>query len=195
MKTFEQQFWSLGYTRVLGMDEAGRGPLAGPVAVAGVIFDPQKPIPDGINDSKKLSEKKREELFDAIINSALDYKILLVPAKKIDEINILNAVKWGMMQIAKSLNADALITDAVAVNIMNAPQIPLVKGDSRSVSVAAASILAKVARDRYMKELAKKYPEYGFEKHAGYPTKEHFEAIKKYGITKEHRKSYSHTVV
>ena len=190
MLTFEKQFWSLGYSNVLGMDEAGRGPLAGPVCIAGVIFEEGQKIPEGINDSKKLSKATRERLFDEIIQAAKAYEVVFVSASRIDKVNILNAVKEGMRKISKTLNADAILSDAVNFNYPNIHQIALIQGDSRSISIAAASILAKVSRDRKMEELAKKYPQYGFEKHSAYGTKEHIQAIKKFGTCPEHRKTF-----
>lgn len=192
MLSFEHRFWLAGFEKILGMDEAGRGPLAGPVCIAGVVFSPfQKNIPDGINDSKKLTKAQRERLFDAICATALAYKIIFISHKRIDEINILGAVKEGMRKIAQELQPDFVLSDAVAVNIMDIPQLALIGGDSLSVSIAAASILAKVSRDREMDKLAQKYPEYGFEKHAGYGTKTHMDAIAKHGLSPVHRKSFN----
>ena len=190
MQKFEKKFWSIGYQNIVGLDEAGRGPLAGPVCIAGVIFAPGQKIPPGINDSKKLSAAERERLFTEITNTAAHYKITFVSNKKIDQINILNAVKQGMRAIAKNLSADFVLTDAVNINLPNIPQLALTKGDSRSVSIAAASILAKVSRDKKMKKLAIKYPQYQLEKHFGYPTKKHIKAIAKYGYSDIHRKTF-----
>jgi len=187
---FEHHFYKAGYNSIIGIDEAGRGPLAGPLCVAGVMFKANQVIPEGINDSKKISAKKRQELYNQIIKSAEKYKVVLITPKRIDEINILNAVKEGMRKVAKSLEPDFVLTDAVNINYPNVPQLALIKGDSQSISIAAASILAKVTRDNEMMKYAKKYPKYGFEKHMGYGTKIHIEAIKTHGYLNIHRKSF-----
>ncbi len=177
---------------VAGIDEAGRGPLAGPVVCACVILPlTSENIIDGINDSKKLSEKKRELLFDKIIEKAISYSIVEVDEKTIDEINILNATKLGMKKALESLKVtpDIVLIDAVKVDT-NLPQENIIKGDAKSYNIAAASILAKVYRDRLMVEMSKKYPEYGFEKHKGYGTKVHVEALKKYGKCEIHRNTF-----
>ncbi len=176
------QFLS-GHSRILGVDEAGRGPMAGPLVVAGVIIDKMFDV-KGINDSKKLSEKKRELLYDEIINSCLDYKIKFIDPKDIDKYNIYQATKLAMEEIIDTLEDkhDFVLIDAMKVNYDNDKHLSIIKGDTKSVSIAAASILAKVARDRYMIELSKKYPNYLFEKHKGYQTKAHKEIIQKYGI-------------
>ena len=157
-----------------GVDEAGRGPLCGPVVVAACILDPEKPV-YGINDSKKLTEKKREALFDEILDKALAYKIVFVGPEIIDRDNILNATMSGMKQAAEGLDI---------------PAQPVVKGDATSASIGAASILAKVSRDRYMMELDKQYPQYQLAKHKGYPTKLHYELIEQYGIQPFYRRSF-----
>ena len=180
------------YGLVCGVDEAGRGPLAGPVCVAAVILDPKNPL-DGINDSKKLTEKKREALYPQIIETAIAYKIVLVDAKTIDEINILQATMMGMRQAVEGLSPApqlALIDGNRCPEGLKIPARAVVKGDATSASIAAASILAKVTRDRYMTELGKQYPQYQFEKHKGYPTKLHYELIEKYGIQDFYRKSF-----
>ena len=174
-----------------GVDEAGRGPLAGPVVAAAVIL-PDDVIIDGINDSKKLSEKKREMLYDEICQKAVAYSIASVDEKEIDKINILQATFEAMRECVAGL----LVTPSyVLVDGNRSPQIDIdhetvVKGDAKSMSVAAASILAKVTRDRYMKKMAEKYPGYGFEKHKGYGTKAHYDAISELGICPIHRKSF-----
>ena len=177
---------------IAGIDEAGRGPLAGPVVCACVIMpmDEDKII-DGINDSKKLSEKKREELYAKIINTALDYSIIEIDEKTIDRINILNATKLGMKKALNSLKLkpDIVLIDAVKLDI-TLPQENIVKGDAKSYNIASASILAKVYRDRLMKNLSLKYPEYNFAKHKGYGTKEHIEKLKLYGKCEIHRDSF-----
>ena len=193
MFEFEKQFIEKGYKYIAGVDEAGRGPLAGPVCVASVIMplDEDKII-DGINDSKKLTEKKRDELFDKIINTAISYNIQFVDEKVIDEINILNATKKGMSFCINNLSTkpDVVLVDAVKGLETDIECVSIIKGDAKSYSIAAASILAKVSRDRLMLDYDKKYPEYGFAKHKGYGTKAHIEALKKYGKCEIHRESF-----
>ena len=190
MLDYENKYYDNGMVLVAGVDEAGRGPLAGPVCVASVIM-PQNPIIEEINDSKKLSEKKREKLYEEIINTAISYKIELIDNKTIDEINILNATKLGMKRCLENMEIvpEIAIIDAVKVDT-TIPTDSVVKGDALSYNVAAASILAKVTRDRLMIELDSKYPEYNFKKHKGYGTKEHIEALKKYGKCEIHRDSF-----
>ena len=174
------------------IDEAGRGPLAGPVVCACVIMplDEDKII-EGINDSKKLSAKKRDVLYDKIIEKAISYKIVEVDHKTIDEINILQSTRKGMKEAVEGLNItpDIVLIDAVNIDTC-LPQESIIKGDTLSYNIAAASILAKVYRDRLMEKLDKKYPEYGFKKHKGYGTKSHIEALKKYGKSEIHRDSF-----
>ena len=180
------------YGVVAGIDEAGRGPLAGPVVCACVIMPLRKDkIIDGINDSKKLSPKKREILFDKIINTALAYSIVEIDEKTIDKINILEATKLGMKKALEELNLspDIVLIDAVKLGSKYKEEA-IIHGDSLSYNIAAASILAKVYRDRKMVELASVYPEYHFEKHKGYGTKEHIELLKKYGKCEIHRDSF-----
>lgn len=175
-----------------GVDEAGRGPLCGPVCVAAVILDPQAPI-EGINDSKKLSEKKRELLFEEICQKALAYKIVFVGPDIIDRDNILNATMGGMRQAVEELELVpnlALIDGNKIPAGLSVPARAVVKGDGTSASVAAASILAKVSRDRYMLELDKEYPQYGLAQHKGYGTKLHYERIAQYGIQPFYRRSF-----
>lgn len=176
---------------VCGVDEAGRGPLAGPVCAAAVIM-PYGIIIDGVNDSKKLTEKKRELLFDTIKEKSLCYGIAFSDEKEIDEVNILNATFLAMKRAVKSLKIqpDLILVDGNRLPDFDIPAKTIVKGDSLSHSIACASILAKVTRDRLMKELSKKYPEYGFEKHKGYGTKAHYEAIKANGICEIHRRTF-----
>ena len=188
---YENEARNNGYHVVCGVDEAGRGPLAGPVFSAAVIL-PQNLMIDGLNDSKKLSEKKREILYDKIKNLALTYAVAFATEHEIDEINILNATFLAMKRAVAKLN---LKPDIVLVDGNKSPELEIstqtiVKGDSLSASIAAASILAKVERDRLMKNLSKKYPEYNFEKHKGYGTKMHIDLIKKYGPCEIHRKSF-----
>ncbi len=181
-----------GYTAVCGVDEAGRGPLAGPVCAAAVILDPNVDIP-GINDSKKLSEKKREALFDIITEKAVAYGIAFASVEEIEEHNILNATYLAMNRAVEMLDGKA---DFALIDGNRVPTgIPIecqtvVKGDAKSMSVAAASILAKVTRDRLLLEYGEKYPQYGFAKHKGYGTAEHMDAIRRYGITEVHRPSF-----
>ncbi len=190
MFEYENKYKDLGL--VAGIDEAGRGPLAGPVAVACVIMplDSDKII-EGINDSKKLTEKKRNLLFEEIKKVAIDYKIVLIDERTIDEINILNATKLGMKNALNGLKNKpyCVLVDAVKIDT-DIVQENIIHGDALSYNIAAASILAKVTRDRLMEEYAKKYPEYFFEKHKGYGTKLHIEMLKKYGKCEIHRDSF-----
>lgn len=188
---FDAEVWAK-HGPFAGVDEAGRGPLCGPVSVAACILDPNNPIV-GINDSKKLSEKKRELLFDEIVEKALAYQIVFVDAQTIDEKNILWATMGGMQQAAETLS---FLPNFVLVDGNRCPpdlQLPcefLIKGDAKSASIAAASILAKVSRDREMKRLDALYPQYGLAKHKGYPTKAHYEAIAENGIQDFYRRSF-----
>lgn len=188
---YEKEYQQKGYKMIAGCDEAGRGPLAGPVVVASVIM-PIDDLIDGVDDSKKLTEKKRDELFDKIIEKAIDYKISIVGEKVIDEINILQATKQGMEECINGLKIkpDFALIDAVKGLNLVCEFLPLIKGDYLSYSIGCASILAKVTRDRLMVEMAQIYPEYSFEKHKGYGTKAHIEAIKKYGKCPIHRDTF-----
>ena len=190
MLDYEKKYYDKGIVLVAGVDEAGRGPLAGPVCVASVIM-PQDNIIEEINDSKKLSEKKREKLYDQIINTAICYHIELIDNKIIDDINILNATKLGMKKCIENLEIvpEIAIIDAVKIET-NIPTDSVISGDALSYNVAAASILAKVTRDRLMVELDSQYPEYNFKQHKGYGTKAHIEALKKYGKCPIHRDSF-----
>lgn len=183
----EENLW-LEYSSILGMDEAGRGPICGPLVVAGVIFEPGY-TNEIINDSKKLSEKKREALFDQILKDAKAYWIEFVFERQIDEENIYRATQNRMDRIAKQAKAQYVLTDAMPLNSCSNFEA-IVKGDQKSISIAAASILAKVSRDRYMKVLDHFYPQYGLAKHKGYPTKAHLEAIAEYGVQDFYRRSY-----
>lgn len=187
---YEKELLNNGVYLIAGMDEAGRGPLAGPVTAACCIMD-LTDIIDGVDDSKKLTEKKRELLFDRIKEKAICHSIINVDENVIDEINILNATKKAMTEAVNSLFPfpQYLLVDAVKHDF-GVPYKAIIHGDSLSYSIAAASILAKVSRDRLMTEYAKKYPEYGFDKHKGYGTKAHIEAIKKYGPCPIHRMSF-----
>lgn len=189
---YENEALSDGYEIICGVDEAGRGPLAGPVYAAAVIL-PKGHIVEGVNDSKKLSEKKRELLFDKIIDECVCYSIGTASEKEIDEINILQATYLAMKRAVDGLEIVpqlALIDGNRIPPLISTNARAIVKGDAKSASIACASILAKVSRDRYMLEMAKKYPEYQFEKHKGYGTKLHYEMIEKYGICEIHRKSF-----
>lgn len=192
MFDYENKYLSMGAKLIAGIDEAGRGPLAGPVAVAIVIMPLDKDsIIEGVNDSKKLSEKKRELLFEQIKDRAIAYHVELVDEMTIDTINILNATKLGMLTCLEKINPkpDITLIDAVKLNTDYSTE-SIIKGDALSYSIACASILAKVTRDRLMLELDEKYPEYGFKKHKGYGTKAHIEALKKYGKCPIHRDSF-----
>lgn len=188
---FEKAAYSRGFTSVCGVDEAGRGPLAGPVCAAAVIL-PEGLIIEGVNDSKKLSEKKREILFDVVREQALSYSIAFATVEEIEEINILNATMLAMKRAVEGLShpADFVYIDGNKVPPLSIPAECIVKGDARSMSVAAASILAKVARDRLMLSFAEEYPQYRFEKHKGYGTKLHTDMIKEYGPSPIHRMSF-----
>ena len=187
----ENEYFAKGYTAVCGTDEAGRGPLCGPVAAAAVILPEGLVIP-GLNDSKKLSEKKREELYDVIIENAVSYAIELVDNTVIDEINILNAAQLAMRRAVSRLTPtpDLALVDGNVARDFPCAAVTVVKGDSRSPSIAAASVLAKVTRDRLCMEHDALYPEYGIAKHKGYPTAEHMEAVRKYGPSPIHRMSF-----
>lgn len=188
---YENEKYNEGYKIICGVDEAGRGPLAGPVYAAAVILENGQTI-EGVNDSKKLSEKKRELLFDKIINECKDYSIGTASEKEIDELNILQATFLAMKRAVDGLSVkpDCALVDGNQIPNLDCDVTTVVKGDAKSESIAAASILAKVSRDRYMLEMAEKYPQYGFEKHKGYGTKLHYEMIEKYGICDIHRKTF-----
>lgn len=183
---FDRQYGNI----VAGVDEAGRGPLAGPVAVAFCI--PGKDIIDGVNDSKKLSEKKREELYEKIINTCLSYRVEIIDEKTIDRVNILNATKIGMENAANliGITPDIVLIDAVKGLDLKYNSCSIIKADAKSYAVACASILAKVTRDRIMRKYDKIYPQYGFIKHKGYGTAAHIAAIKKYGPCEIHRRTF-----
>ena len=191
MKEFENELYENGIKYIAGIDEVGRGPLVGPVVTAAVIL-PRDFYDERINDSKKLSEKKRELLYDVIMENAVSVGIGISSEDVIDEINILEATKKAMIEAVNNLSVkpEHLLIDAVKLNI-DIPQTPIIKGDAKSESIAAASIVAKVTRDRMMVELDKEHPEYDFKHNKGYGTKKHIEAIEKYGILKEHRKTFA----
>ena len=188
---YENIAYEKGYVKICGVDEAGRGPLSGPVCAAAVIL-PKGKIIEGVNDSKKLSEKKREKLFDIIKEESTAYSIGWASVEEIESINILNAAMLAMKRAVEGLpvKADFAYIDGNKTPDLEIPCEAIVKGDANSMSIAAASILAKVSRDRLMLEYAEQYPEYGFEKHKGYGTKVHNEAILKYGPCPIHRKSF-----
>lgn len=180
-----------GFNFIAGCDEAGRGPLAGPVVCASVIM-PLDDLISGVDDSKKLTEKKRIELYSQIIEKAISYKISIISEKVIDEINILNATKKGMEEAINGLNIkpDFALVDAVKGLNLVCDYLPIIKGDALSYSIGCASILAKVTRDKLMEDYSKTYKNYGFEKHKGYGTKMHIEALKQYGKCEIHRESF-----
>ncbi len=196
MCVYEKEARKEGIEFIAGVDEAGRGPLAGPVVAAAVIL-PKDIFIEGLNDSKKLSHEKREKLYDIIIKNALAYGIGMADEKCIDEINILNATIKAMEDAISKLvpSPELILTDAVKLKNIPVKQVNIVRGDSLSVSIAAASVLAKVTRDRLICEMDSKYPEYGFASHKGYGTKEHIEAIKKFGICPIHRVSFTKNFV
>jgi ribonuclease HII len=190
MKEYENELYNKGIKYIAGIDEVGRGPLVGPVVTAAVIL-PKDFYDERINDSKKLTEKKREMLYDVIMENAISVGIGMSNEKVIDEINILEATKNAMLEAINNLNVkpDYLLIDAVKLNT-DIPQLSIIKGDAKSESIAAASIIAKVTRDRMMIELDKEHPEYDFKHNKGYGTKKHIGALYKYGVLKEHRKSF-----
>lgn len=188
---YENAALNSGFEVICGIDEAGRGPLAGPVYAAAVIL-PKGHIIEGVNDSKKISEKKRDLLFDKIIDECVCYSIGTASEQEIDEINILQATFLAMRRAVEGLEIkpDIALVDGNKKPGLDIAEQTIVKGDSKSANIAAASIIAKVSRDRYMLEMAEKYPEYQFEKHKGYGTKLHYEMLEKYGISPIHRKTF-----
>lgn len=191
MLEIEDKLYSEGYNFVCGVDEAGRGPLCGPVVAAAVIL-PKDEYIEGVNDSKKLTEKKREKLYDDIMKKAVAASIGISDVDVIEKVNILNATKLAMKQAIEklSIKPDYVLIDGNQMIDINIKAETVVSGDAKSLSIAAASIIAKVTRDRMLIEFDKKYPEYGFAKHKGYGTKSHIEAIQKYGLTDIHRPSF-----
>ncbi len=188
---YEQELYRQNIRYIAGVDEVGRGPLIGPVVTACVIL-PQGFSCPGLTDSKKLSEKKREEFYDYIMEHALSVSIGRMDEKVIDEVNIYEATKLAMYEAIKNakIQPEHVLIDAMKLEKLEIPSTSIIKGDAKSISIAAASVIAKVTRDREMIELDKKYPMYGFKKHKGYPTKEHINAIFTYGILEEHRKTF-----
>lgn len=207
IKKIEEELYKNGTTSIAGIDEAGRGPLAGPVVVACVVM-PRDSMIEGVNDSKKVSEKKREKLYEEITNEALGYGVSIISQEEIDKINILNATKEGLTLAIKNLEKDLqeknrafqkpeiILVDALTkIDTDHIPYRSIIKGDSKSYSIAAASIIAKVTRDRIMREWDEVYPAYGFEKHKGYGTAAHIAAIKEYGLCPLHRRSFVKNIV
>lgn len=192
LKKIDKQYYDMNMKYVCGIDEAGRGPLAGPVVVASVIMKPDSMI-EGVNDSKKISEKKREKLYELITNEAISYGVGIITQEEIDDINILQATKKGLTDSLNSMEIkpDMILVDALkGIDTLGIPYLSIIKGDATSYSIAAASIIAKVTRDRIMREWDKVYPEYGFATHKGYGTAKHIDAIKQYGLCPLHRKSF-----
>ena len=192
MLDLEKEYYSEKVKVIVGVDEAGRGPLCGPVVAAACIL-PKGYHNEHINDSKKLTEKKREIAYQEIINDALAYGVGIVDAKRIDEINIYQATKEAMSKAINQINIsyDLILTDAMKLENQKVEVVPIIKGDAKAESIAAASIIAKVTRDHMLEEMDKKYPQYGFISHKGYGTKKHIEAIKKFGIIQGfHRETY-----
>lgn len=189
--SIENEYREKGFNIICGVDEAGRGPLAGPVYAAAVIL-PSDCVIEGLNDSKKLTEKKREALFDKIKEKALAYGIASADEKEIDEINILNATFLAMKRAIDSLSVkpDLALIDGNQKPHTDIEEVTVVKGDAKSMSIAAASVLAKVSRDRFMLEMAEKYPQYEFARHKGYGTKLHYEKIAQYGVCDIHRRTF-----
>ena len=189
---YEKELWNNGIEHVAGVDEVGRGPLIGPVVTACVVL-PHNFILEGLTDSKKLSEKKRDMYYDYIMENAIAVEIGLCTPEEIDEMNIYSASREAMIRainkVRTKVNVGHVLSDAMPID-MDIPVTPIIKGDLKSISISAASVIAKVTRDRMMYELDKKYPLYGFKNHKGYPTKKHLEAISKYGLIEGYRKTY-----
>ncbi len=197
LKKEEEKFYKQGILTVCGIDEAGRGPLAGPVVVACAMMKPDSMI-EGVNDSKKISEKKREKIYEQIIEEAVAYGVAIIDQNEIDEINILNATKKGLTMCIKEVEnklnekPEVILVDALTkIDTDGIPYKSIIHGDSLSYSIAAASIIAKVTRDRIMRQWDEVYPQYGFAKHKGYGTKMHIDAIKEYGLCPLHRRSFT----
>ena len=193
LKEIEKDLYEKGFNNICGIDEAGRGPLAGPVVVAGVIM-PKDSMLEGINDSKKVSEKKREKLYDLILEEAISYSVAIIGQDVIDEINILNATKEGVTKVVEGLDVkpDLIVVDALEhINTKGIPYESIIKGDAKCYNIAAASIIAKVTRDRIMRQWDEIYPQYEFKSHKGYGTAKHIAAIKEYGLCPIHRRSFT----
>ena len=192
LKSMEKELYEKGFEYICGIDEAGRGPLAGPVVVAGVIM-PKDSMIEGVNDSKKVSEKKREKLYDVILEEAISYSVAIIGQDVIDEINILNATKEGVTKVVEGLDVkpNLILVDALThINTKGIPYDSIIKGDAKCYNISCASIIAKVTRDRIMREWDEIYPQYGFINHKGYGTAKHIEALKEYGPCPIHRKTF-----
>lgn len=192
LKEFERNLYSTGIKNIVGIDEAGRGPLAGPVVVGAVIMKPESFI-EGVNDSKKISEKKREKLYEQITEEAIAWSVGIVDQKEIDEINILNATKKALKMAIMNLQVkpERIVVDALEhIDTCGIPYTSIIKGDAKVYSISAASIIAKVTRDRMMREYDEIYPEYGFAGHKGYGTAKHIQALKEFGPCALHRRSF-----
>lgn len=197
LKQIEKNIYDTGIQNICGIDEAGRGPLAGPVVVAAVIM-PKDSMIEGVNDSKKVSEKKRELLYEQITKEAISYSVGIIDQREIDEINILNATKKGLTIAIKELETkpERILVDALTkIDTCGIPYMSIIKGDAKSYAIASASIIAKVTRDRIMRQWDEIYPQYGFEKHKGYGTKAHIDAIKEYGLCPLHRLSFVKNII
>ena len=207
IKEIEENLYNEDITSIAGIDEAGRGPLAGPVVVACVVM-PKDSMIEGVNDSKKVSEKKREKLYDEIINEAIAYGVGIVSQQEIDKINILNATKEGLTTAIREMEKDLkeknrgfdkpeiILVDALTkIDTDHIPYRSIIKGDSKSYSIASASIIAKVTRDRIMRQWDEVYPMYGFARHKGYGTSAHITAIKEYGLCPLHRRSFVKNII
>lgn len=197
LKKIENEIYNSGTNLICGIDEAGRGPLAGPVVVAAVIMPKDSMIED-VNDSKKVSEKKRELLYERIIEEAISYGVGIIDQKEIDRINILNATKEGLTMAVSELNPkpELIIVDALnKIDTLGIPYKSIIKGDAKCYSISAASIIAKVTRDRIMRQWDEVYPQYGFSKHKGYGTAEHIRAIKENGLCPLHRLSFVKNII
>ena len=192
LKSMEKELYDKGFEYICGIDEAGRGPLAGPVVVAGVIM-PKDSMIEGVNDSKKVSEKKREKLYDVILDEAISYSVAIIGQDVIDDINILNATKQGVTKVVEELDVkpNLILVDALThINTKGIPYDSIIKGDAKCYNIAAASIIAKVTRDRIMREWDEIYPQCGFMNHKGYGTAKHIAALKEYGPCPIHRKTF-----
>ena len=192
LKSMEKELYEKGFEYICGIDEAGRGPLAGPVVVAGVIM-PKDSMIEGVNDSKKVSEKKREKLYDVILEEAISYSVAIIGQDVIDEINILNATKDGVTKVVEGLDIkpNLILVDALThINTKGIPYDSIIKGDAKCYNISCASIIAKVTRDRIMREWDEIYPQYGFINHKGYGTAKHIQALKEYGPCPIHRRTF-----
>lgn len=189
---FESELWNKSLLKVCGIDEVGRGSFAGPVVAGAVIFHPYKNTPQGINDSKLLTSGKREKLAEEIKKAALSWAVSEINVRIINKLGIVKATQMAFRKVVKTLSPDYILIDAFHIKHLNRKkQRAIIKGDQKCVSIAAASIIAKVYRDKLMRNLSKKYPQYGFAKHKGYGTKLHQEVIKKHGLCRIHRKSFN----